>query len=404
MSTHVPLGLYGQAPPSVAHATFAATAKGFRHFFLLASGFATVILPLWLSVLFGEAPSRYLDPVTWHAHEMVFGFSVAVIAGFLLTAVANWTQRETLVAAPLLALVFVWVAGRVAMTVPLGLPPWLVAALDLAFLPLLIIAIARPIVVSKNWRNLIVLVPLTAMFAANLAIHLDVLGIAPPWRRRATLVGVDLIVFVIQIIAGRVIPMFTRSATKSESVRSTPLFDVLALVGMAAVCLVDALAIEGLPSFIVFVAAGAFAVARCARWGGLGSTAHPLLWVLHLGYAWIPIGLFLRAVSAMYGGVPGSLGTHALTVGAIGTLTLGMMARVALGHTGRVLEASRVVRLAFVSISGAALVRVFGPLAFPGATRGALVLAAVLWTAAFLMYLLVYVPILSRPRIDGKSG
>jgi uncharacterized protein involved in response to NO len=380
-------------------------AKGFRPFFFLASLFAVVSVPLWLLALAGRLdPSGYLDAATWHAHEMVFGFAVAVITGFLLTAVGNWTKRETIVDAPLLGLAALWILGRVAMAFSAILPRWLPAAADLAFLPAVVIVLAPPLVAARNKKNFVMLAMLALIFATNVVIHLGALGVVSAWRRRAMLTAVDLIVLIIVVIAGRVMPMFTRNATGVQTVRGAPVLDVLAVASVALVVVLDAAAPESRLGAIAAGLAGALTLARTARWGARHSLRDPLLWVLHLGYLWIPLGFVLRAISAFAPAVPRSAAMHALTAGAIGTMTLGMMSRVALGHTGRPLGASRPVVVSFALVTLAAAVRVLAPLASPSAYLTWLVVAGCSWTAAFAIHLRVYAPILFAARVDGKAG
>ena len=398
------LPLYGEvAEPSARPWPIAA--KGFRPFFLLAALFATLLVPLWLLVLDGRLQvGRYLDPIYWHAHEMVFGFAVAVIAGFLLTAVGNWTKRETAVGLPLLALAGLWVAGRVAMTGPQLVPPWLTAITDLAFLPVLIVVVARPLIATRNTKNLVMLAILTALFLANLVVHLDVLGVLPGWRRRGCLLGIDVIVLVILVISGRTFPMFTRNGTGVETIASSPRLDQLAIASMAVLVVLDAVVPELVVTAAWAALVGVLALVRSWRWGARHTRRTPLLWVLHVGYLWIPIGLVLRAVAAGTSAVTPQIATHALTVGAIGSITLGMMARVALGHSGRLLAASRTIVVAFVLALLAAMIRVGAPLLGGDRYRATVFLAGALWAAAFALYLVVYVPILVAPRVDGKPG
>jgi uncharacterized protein involved in response to NO len=335
---------------------------------------------------------------------MLFGFAVAVIAGFLLTAVGNWTQRETLVGAPLLALAGLWVLGRVALAAGGLLPRIVVAGLDLAFLPALAVAIGRPLVATANRRNYVMLAVLAGLWLADLTVHLDALGVLPGWRRRGNLLAVDLVLVVIVIVAARIFPMFTRNATQVASIRAIPALDAVAAAAMIALTLLDA-ALPGARVTPVVAAVAAVAVAaRSATWGARHTRTIPLLWILHLGHAWIPVGLALRAVAAWTPAVPVVLATHALTIGAIGGLTLGMMSRVALGHSGRPLTASRLAHASFVLVSLAALARTAIPLAHPAWYRASLFVAGALWTAAFAIFTVVYLPILATPRADGKPG
>jgi uncharacterized protein involved in response to NO len=398
--------LHGTLPEPASRPRWALEAKGFRPFFLVAAAFASAIVPLWILVLAGAVRlAGYLDPTSWHAHEMVMGYAVAVIAGFLLTAVGNWTQRETLVGAPLLGLAALWILGRLAMLLGGVLPRGLVALVDLAFLPALIVVLARPLVAARNRRNFVMLGILGALFFANVVIHLDALGLVGPGAsRNASLAAIDVVVLVILIIAGRVFPMFTRNATGVAAVRSIPSLDVLTVAGMAVLTVMDMLVPGHAAGAAGAGAVGLLAVARAARWGTRHTARHPLLWILHAGYAWLVAGLLLRALAAFVHRIPASLATHALTVGAIGSLTLGMMARVSLGHTGRPLVAPKPVRWAFAAITAAAFVRVVLPMFAPSWYLAELISAGGLWTAAFLLYLAAYARILVSPRLDGKAG
>jgi len=384
---------------------YALFAKGFRPFFLLAGLFALAIVPSWLLFFFGVlSVDGYLDPLSWHAHEMIFGFVVAVIAGFLLTAVGNWTQRETLTGMPLLALTALWVLGRISMLCAQQLPFSLAAVLDLAFLPLLIMALARPLIASRNFRNYPLLIVLAVLFACNAVMHAQALGLLPMGSaRKASLVAVDVVLLVVLIIIGRVLPTFTRNATKVADIRSHTALDTACLVSMVALGVSDAV----LPHSTLAIGAAALtailAIARAWHWGAMHTLKHPLLWVLHLGYGWLVLGLGLRAVAGL-GYISASLATHALTVGVIGTLTLGMMARVALGHTGRMLSASRTMVCAFVALNFAAAARALAPWLHPSWHLASLWIAAALWSVAFLLFVACYAPVLWSRRVDGKPG
>lgn len=405
MQTKLRVPLFGEAPAAPAPRGPAIGAKGFRVFFLLAGVFAVAMVPLWLLALSGGFdPGAYLGPVYWHAHEMVFGYAVAVIAGFLLTAVGNWTGRETAVGPPLLGLGALWLLGRVAMLTAGALPPWLAAVVELAFLPALGVTLARPLIATKNTRNFIMLAVIAALWFADLAVHLDALGHLTGWRRRGNLLGVDVVTFVILVIAGRVFPMFTRNATSVASIRSVPSLDVAAIASMALVIALDVALPDAKLTAVVAGVAAVLAAARAVHWGSRHTASNPLLWILHVGYAWVPVGLALRLVAAFTARVPPSAATHALTVGAIGALTLGMMSRVALGHTGRMLTVTRPVTASFVLLTLSALARVLVGLVNPAWYRASLFVAGTLWTAAFAIFLVVYTPVFTTPRVDGKPG
>jgi uncharacterized protein involved in response to NO len=397
---------------SIGRDTRGLSASGFRPFFLGAALLAVLGVPMWLLVLSDSASvgAGYLQPMGWHAHEMVFGYACAVVAGFLLTAVKNWTGRDTATGGALYGLALLWLLGRVVLVSGSSLPKLLVALVDLAFLPAVALAIGLPIVASGSKRNYVMLVVLGALFAANLAVHLDALGLLPGWQLRASHAGVDVVVLLSAIIAGRVIPMFTRNATGSKRIVSVKALDVAALAAIVVYAILDVAAPFSSAAGVAAAAAAVLVVARAARWGGLPALRHPLLWILHFGHAWIAVGLALRAASFVTVSIPSTAGTHALTVGAIGSLTLGMMARVSLGHTGRPLAVRPVTVVAFVLVTLAACLRVFGPLIGPliGA-RGVsylawLLVSGVAWALAFALFVVGYARILVSPRVDGRPG
>jgi uncharacterized protein involved in response to NO len=399
------LPMLGDAPRPAAPISLPLARKGFRPFFLLAALFAFSVLPIWMLAIGGFLdPSGYLDATYWHAHEMVFGFAVAVLAGFLLTAVGNWTGRETAVGGRLLALAGLWLAGRVAITCGGSLPRWIPAIADLSFLPVLVAVLARPILAANNKRNLVMLAILAALFFGNLAVHLDVLGVLPGGRRGGSLFGVDVVIFVILVIAGRVFPMFTRNGTGKDAIRSWPLFDTLTIVAMLALVVADVAAPASAVAATLAALTAAFASIRATHWGARHSLREPLLWILHVGYAWIPVGLLLRALAYFGAFAPGALATHALTAGAIGALTLGMMSRVSLGHTGRTMVAPRLATVSFVLVTFAAIVRVAAPFVHPASYRLSLFVSGMAWSIAFGLYVVGYAPILLGARADGKAG
>lgn len=394
------LDLAGDAP----RVRPAVLAKGFRPFFLLAAAWGALAMPIWLLVLAGRAGTGgYLVGPFWHAHEMIFGFTVAVIAGFLLTAVANWTERETAVGRPLAALAGLWLVGRLAVAVGDRLPPGVPAAADLVFLPALAAACARPIAATRNRRNYQFVAMLAALFAANTAMHLGATGVAPAWLGAGGWLAVDVIVVMIVVTTARIVPLFTRNATGVEGIRNLPRLDALAAGATAAVAVLDAAAARPAADLVAGLA-GAAVAARALPWGARHTLRHPLLWVLHAGHAWIALGLVLRAVGHVVPAVPPTVALHALTAGGIGMLTLGMMARVALGHTGRLLATPPAVAVAFQLMLAAAVVRVGGPLLGVAAWLPSMLMAGTLFALAFAIYLAVYTPMLLAARPDGRPG
>lgn len=396
--------LLHDAPPAGARPVHATLAKGFRPFFWLAAVHVALVMPAWLMALAGKLTLGGYFGSFWHAHEMTFGFTVAVIAGFLLTAVGNWTKSETAIGLPLAALSGLWIAGRVAVLFADHLPRFLPAVLDLAFLPAVAIACALPIVRTKNTRNYQFLVLLAALFGANLGMHLGALGVAPDWLRRGAWLGVYLIVVMMLVMTARILPMFTKNATRVDSIRNVPRLDRAAV---GAVVVMIAADLAGLDARIVAAVAalgGVLVFARAWHWGGRHSLRNPLLWVLHLGHAFIGIGLLLRAASAFVPAIVPTVALHAWTAGAVGLLTIGMMSRVSLGHTGRMLASRPSITVAFVLVALAAIVRVVGPLLGAQGYLHTMLGSGALFSVGFLLFLIVYTPILAAPRVDGKPG
>jgi uncharacterized protein involved in response to NO len=333
---------------------------------------------------------------------MIFGFTMAIVAGFLLTAVENWTGRPTARGPFLAALVGLWMIGRL---VGLGGSAAAIAGLaDLLFIPVLTVAIAIPLFLAGSKRNFLLLTILPLLWICDLLLHLRTSGLLPQSYLRTDLVAVDLIVVVLVIITGRIVPLFTRNALGDESVRPIPALGTAAIVGVIVVALVEVAAPAGFAMAVVAGVAGLLVLGRSIHWGIQKTLRKPILWVLHLGHAWIWFGLFLKAASAAGMPIQSSVATHALTAGAIGTLTLGMMARVTLGHTGRPLQAASMMTVAFIAISASAVLRVFGPWLRADLTRTALISSATLWSLAFAFYVIGNARSLITPRPDGKPG
>jgi uncharacterized protein involved in response to NO len=381
-------------------------ALGFRPFFLLAAIFAAAAVPLWLMIYQGLLdPASHLAPNLWHGHEMVFGFAIAVIAGFLLTATANWTGRRTASGAWLACLVALWLAGRIAMFGGGALPNSVVAGIDVAFLPVLAIALAVPILATGNRRNMIFPVVLLVLGAVNALIHLSALGIIG-WDPLAGLrVAIDLIILMIGVLGGRVIPSFTKNALPQATVKPCAKSSVLSLVSLAVLAIADAVTDE--PGVVGAAAlfAGIINALRMRGWGSFATVRHPILWILHVGYAWMAIGLILRGLGELTDFVPADAGVHALTLGTIGSMVLGMMSRVALGHSGRDIKPDLLTVVAYGLINIAALLRVlFSAISEEHWRMVALIGSGSLWSIAFSLFTIVYLPIVWRPRADGRPG
>ncbi|PZP28939.1 MAG: NnrS family protein [Roseateles depolymerans] len=387
-------------PPRPPQTGFALLALGFRPFYLLASVFAALSIPLWALQFSGLLPRPYLSGPLWHAHEMLFGFTLAVIVGFLFTAGRNWTNLPTPTGWKLGALALLWLAARI-----LVLSPYAAAAAvaNVAFPLAAAVALAIPFFKARNKRNYFFIVLLMLLAAAAACIHLSQLGIvaAPAWP--AVQVALDVVLFILVVMGGRVIPMFTNNGIPGLEATKKPWLEKAALGSVLALLAADVLA---LPDAVLAALALFACAAHAWRWGlwqPWRTLSVPLVWVLHLAYLWIPVHLLLRAAGAL-GWLTPSVATHALTVGAIGGLIIGMMTRTAKGHTGRPLRADRYETACYVFIALAALVRVGLPLAAPELTIQAMLYSAALWSAGFGLYAVRYWPILSRRRVDGRPG
>ncbi len=379
---------------------FALWNLGFRPFYLAAGVFAVLALVLWVAQFAGWLAGTYLRDPLWHAHEMIFGYAFAVIAGFLLTAVCNWTGLSTPTGARLAAIVALWIAGRVLLATPW---PLLAAVADTAFALALAAGIGVPLVKSGNRRNYFFIALILAIGGANLAFHLAMNGPLDIPVRDMLQLGLNLIAFIMALMGGRVIPMFTANGVPGTQPVRRVWLERTALASLLVLLAAD---LAHLPAAVVAVIAGVSAAAhawRLALWQPLRTRGTPLVWILHAAYAWLVLYLMLRALAG-FGVVPPNLATHALTIGAIGGLTLGMMTRTARGHTGRPLRAEAAETACYVLINLAAFVHVFVPLAAPASYRDAAIVSGVLWAAAFALFVGKYWTILTRPRVDGRSG
>ena len=373
---------------------------GFRPFYLLASLFACASVLLWVAQLSGVLPMAYLAGPLWHGHEMLFGFTTAVIAGFLLTAVAAWTQQPPLRGVPLAMLVLLWLAGRVLVLTPW---PWAATAANLLFPLAVAIAIAEPLVRTRNRRNMLFIGLLAVLGLLAALLHLSAGGVLDLPVTLGLRAGLDVVLLVIVTIAGRVVPMFTNNAIAGAAAIRDPMVERAApwvIVALLAADLLQAHAV------VVAALAGLAAVvhaARLALWRPWRTRHAPLVWILHAAYAWIVVHLGLRMM-AEAGWLAPSLATHALTVGAIGGMTIGMMTRTARGHTGRPLQAGAAETAMFLLMQAAALVRVAGGTLAPGQYLATVQASGLFWSAAFSLYAMAYWPVLTRPRVDGRPG
>ncbi|CDS53040.1 NnrS protein involved in response to NO [Polaromonas sp. CG9_12] len=398
MSPFIPIQ-HPCAAPAAPPPGFALWQLGFRPFYLLASVFSALSIGLWALQFSGWLGTPYLAGPMWHAHEMLFGFTLAVVVGFLFTAGRNWSGRPTPTGAALMALAALWVAGRVLVLTPYG---WAAAVVNVAFPLAAAIGLAIPFIAARNKRNYFFVALLLLMALAVLGVHLAQLGVTqlPGWV--GIQVALDVVLFIMAVMGGRVIPMFT-NAIAGASATKRPWLEKAALGSTLALLLADVLQLHGAALVALAGLCAAAHLARWALWQPWKTWRTPLVWVLHVAYFWIPAHLALRGLGEM-GLVSPSLAIHALTVGAIGGLIIGMMTRTALGHTGRRLTASRADVACYLLVLAAALVRVAVPLVAPAQIVHAVLGSAALWSAGFALYAVTYWPVLTRVRSDGKPG
>ena len=379
-------------------------ALGFRPFFLLASLLAIFLIAIWVPVFVGGiAFDNYYGQIGWHSHEMIFGYAVAVIAGFLLTAVRNWTDRPTPTDRLLASMAALWLLGRILPFFSGIFPNWLIALVDLGFVPAVVVGIGVPLVRCGERRNLLFLPLLGLFWAANFMVHAELLGMAPNLARKGIFLGLNLVVLLIVIMGGRVIPFFTERALSGVVMKRWPMIEWLSPLSVVLFLLAELFLPDSrLAASFAVLAACANGI-RFAGWYTPRYWSMPLLWVLHLGYGWIVVGFLLKA-GAVLGAVPPQFTIHAFTVGGIGVLTLGMMARVSLGHTGRPLRVGPAMLAAFTLVNLSAVTRGLLPILHPQWFSELIVAAGVLWFGAFLIFVVIYTPILTQPRIDGRPG
>lgn len=389
-----------RAAAPLAATGFALFSLGFRPFYLLASAFSAFSVLLWAAQYSGWLPSAYLQGPLWHGHEMLFGFTMAVIAGFLLTAVRAWTGQPTPTGAPLMALAALWVLGRALVLTPLATAA---SVMNAAFPVALAVAIGIPLVRSRNVRNYFFVGLLVLMGGLILALHLALQGVFELPPRLGLLLGLDVVLFIMTVMGGRVIPMFTNNGVPGAGATRHPLVEKLALGSILLLFVADLLQLEAaIVAAIALLGAVAHSV-RLYLWRSWRTLAAPLVWILHAAYAWIVAHLALRALAGV-GWMAESNAIHALTVGAIGGLTLGMMTRTSRGHTARPLAADGYELTCFLLIQVAAVIRVFGGIASHGLYMASVQVSGLLWAAAFGLFAVRYWPVLTRPRLDGMPG
>ena len=394
----VPRGIANEGPAILSY--------GFRPFFLLAGVFALLAMVVWIGALSGAwEVGGDAGPVAWHAHEMLFGYASAALAGFMLTAIPNWTGRLPVSGLPLLGVVAVWVAGRAVMAAPDLVGPLATSVVDASFMPLLALIAGREIVAGRNWRNLKVLAGLTALSAANIAYHVaPALGLDVYAVFRFT---TGIYIMLIALIGGRVVPSFTRNwlVKAGRTLLPTPFgrFDTVAVGALLVALLAWVVLPEGPVTAALCVLAAVLQAVRLWRWRGWQTLEEPLVLTLHTAYAFVPLGLAGLAATAL-GWLSSASSFHILTVGAIGGMTVAIMTRASLGHTGRPLSATPVTSLIYLALLLSAVTRPFAEV-LPDAYHLLLTSSGTLWIVAFALFVGEYGPILATrdPRARARA-
>lgn len=384
------------------HNGLAIWSAGFRPFFLFGASFAAIAVLLWLPVYHGELTLQTaFAPRDWHVHEMLYGYLPAVITGFLLTAIPNWTGRLPLQGAPLITLALVWLAGRLAVAFSAD-TGWLAALLvDASFLTLVALAAAREIAAGRNWRNLNVVALLTLLLCGNIAFHLEAhFSGAADYGIRA---GIAVVIMLISLIGGRITPSFTRNWLVRENPGRLPQpfnkVDMAILAFSAPTMILWVAMPSSAVTGTMLAIAGVLHVVRLARWAGDRTLRERLLLILHVGYCFVPLGYLMTACAA-FGLLPASAGIHAWMVGGAGIMTLAVMTRASLGHTGQALKASVPTQLVYLAALFAVTARI-GAALLPEWSGALLHIAAISWAIAFIGFAIAYGPMLltsNRPH------
>ena len=396
--------------PPVPTRGFALFNYGFRPFFFFAGLFGVVSILFWVGLYAGHMDFNLTSSENlWHAHEMLFGYTMAAIAGFFLTVIPNWTSAKAEKGPALMVLSLFWVLGRVAVWAQGSLPYEMVALIDMLFLLTLTGLVIRPLL-DPQYRRQFVFVPiLLSLIVGNAMTHLSVLGydlFGADLGEYGIRLGLDAILVLIVVMGGRVTPSFTSSflghANPDIKVKQDPTLNRAVLGVTWAVLVVDQVWATSAVSGAIAMLAAVLHFWRLLGWQGWRTLSNPILWVLHLGYLWLVIGLVFKGL-ADFGLVDEAAALHVLTIGAIGTMTMAIMTRASLGHTGRAMKAHALIVVAYVSLSLATIVRV-SVMWWPDAMMLLIMVSGVLWILAFALFFVIYAPILSRPRIDGRPG
>lgn len=380
----------------------------FRPLFLLGTLFSVITIGWW--VHFWAAPFQWMPyggVVWWHGHEMLFGFGIAIVTGFLLTAVRTWTGVPGIRGKWLAGLVLTWISGRLLISFSSGIASWLIASVDITYLVFSAIAMAYPVFKVKQWRNLMFVPILLILAGLNATSHWAVLYNQPVLALHSLHATIMLFTLIIAILGGRVIPAFTANGTGQK--KETPILalEIISIVSILLMVIFALIGFDQVNSNLLLIIASIAALVnglRFIRWGIQHTWSIPLLWSLHLSYIFIPFGFVLIALYAA--GLMGNISAaiHSFTIGAIGGMILAMISRVTLGHTGRPLKPHSMMTLAFGSMIVATMVRVVLPAWFPELYSLSIMLAGVLWVFSFGLFLIFYAPMLVKTRADSRPG
>lgn len=385
---------------------------GFRIFFLSAAIYAAITMIVWISELSGLteiADQIFAIPLSlWHAHELIFGFIVAVVTGFLTTAVPVWTGSPRVRGPELTFLFALWLSGRLAISLSALLPAYLIAVLDISFLPILAIVIARRIVAKKMWRNLGFIPLLLAVACGNLLFHLELLGITEDTASSGIKLAIGLFILITVIIGGRVIPVFTSNWRKRLGMSglepSNPWIGRITIISCLIAAVSSPLSLDENIVGTLNLIAGFMILLRLSKWRSWETYSDPLVWILHVGYALMGVGFLTEALHLLTDALPQILAQHVFTIGGLGVMVMGMMSRIALGHTGRALTINPAIILAYILILVSLTTRILPAMLFPDFYDIGLHIAGTSWILAWILYLFIYIPIFLAPRPDGKAG
>lgn len=383
-------------------------AYGFRPFFLLAGLYGLVAIGLWLLLYRGQSPIQAGPiPQFWHGHEMLFGFIAAAITGFMLTAVPSWTGKQSISGAPLALLSILWLCGRLAFSLQTSLPWAAVLIAELVFLPTVITMLA-PALLGSGKRNAPLLLVLLLFWSCDLTFMITLSNGNIEGASSALRAALNLSLVLITIVGGRIVPTFTSNALKSEAaaikIASVRPLELAVIIAMLVYAFSDVIAPASTGTAGIALVAGVLQFWRLSRWHGLKTLSQPIVWVLHLAYLWLPVGLILKAIFVTTNAPWAAHWMHALGAGAAGMMIMAVMTRASLGHTGRKLKVAPIITAAYLLMAAAVVIRVFGPGIWPADYPNTIAIAGYLWILAFGCYAIVYAPILLLPRADGKAG